>query len=196
MTWKGTLRQGVSEFKDWRYRQSCGYFWPTFVNCCPSNLLSGSTPQPPFPVSKYTIYRQCVAGRGWECCWVLLKTIFCRSLLNTLYLTRVRTYKIALPPKKPRREGGLRQISTCRKILYRPIFRWWHFALVSIKLISPWLEGIRTGIVWNIAWFTSCAWRWKKEKFAASLLHTKCDLGRNLNLYSMYDHTIFTTNNV
>jgi hypothetical protein len=30
---------------------------------------------------------------------------------NTLFLTRFRTYKIALPPQaKPRREGGLRQI--------------------------------------------------------------------------------------
>jgi hypothetical protein len=35
---------------------------------------------------------------------------------NTLYLTRLRTYKIALPPQtKPRRGGGLRQINTCRK---------------------------------------------------------------------------------
>jgi hypothetical protein len=36
---------------------------------------------------------------------------------NTLYLTRYRTYKIALPPqKKSRRGGGLRQINTCRKV--------------------------------------------------------------------------------
>ncbi len=31
--------------------QSCWYVRPTFVNCCLSNLLSGSTlPPPPFPV--------------------------------------------------------------------------------------------------------------------------------------------------
>ncbi len=33
--------------------------------------------------------------------------------LSTVYLTRFRTYKIALPPiQKPRRGGGLRQIKT------------------------------------------------------------------------------------
>jgi len=37
----------LSEFIDWRYSQSKGYFRPSFVNWCPSNLLSGSTsPQP------------------------------------------------------------------------------------------------------------------------------------------------------
>jgi hypothetical protein len=36
---------------------------------------------------------------------------------NTVYLTRLRTYKIARPPKqKPSRGGGLRQINTCRKV--------------------------------------------------------------------------------
>ncbi len=48
------------EFIDWRYRQSCWYFWPSLVNYCPSNLLSGS-PLPPFPVSKYcTVYSDSV----------------------------------------------------------------------------------------------------------------------------------------
>jgi hypothetical protein len=31
---------------DWRYSQSCWYFRPSFVNYCPSNLLSGSPPSP------------------------------------------------------------------------------------------------------------------------------------------------------
>jgi hypothetical protein len=38
---------------------------------------------------------------------------------NTLFLTRLRTYKIATvghPKQKPRWEGGLRQINTCRKV--------------------------------------------------------------------------------
>jgi hypothetical protein len=47
-------------------------------NC---NLLSGSTlnPPPPFPVLKYSIYRQFVAERGWG---VLIPVgdQFCRSL--------------------------------------------------------------------------------------------------------------------
>jgi hypothetical protein len=45
-----------------RYSQSYWYFRPSFVNYCPSNLLS--SPPPPLPVLKYSIYRQCVAGRG------------------------------------------------------------------------------------------------------------------------------------
>jgi hypothetical protein len=51
LTCKGTLQQCLSEFIDWKYSQSCWYFRLSFVNCCPSNLLSGSTlPSPPFPV--------------------------------------------------------------------------------------------------------------------------------------------------
>jgi hypothetical protein len=35
---------------DWRYNQSCWYFRTSFVNYCPSNLLSSSPPRPsPFP---------------------------------------------------------------------------------------------------------------------------------------------------
>ncbi len=35
-----------------------GIFDPAFVNCCPSNLLSGSSLPPPPPpcVKKYTVY--------------------------------------------------------------------------------------------------------------------------------------------
>ncbi len=36
----------------------------------------------------------------------------------------------------------------------------------------------------------------KRGKIAATLFDIKCDLGRTLNLYSMYDHTTFTMNNV
>jgi hypothetical protein len=51
------------EFRDWRYSQSCWYFRPSFVNHCSSNLLSGLRPH--FSKSKYSIYKQCVAGRRW-----------------------------------------------------------------------------------------------------------------------------------
>ncbi len=48
LTFKGTLRQVLIRVYlriDWKYSQSesCWYFRPSFVNCCPSNLLSGST---------------------------------------------------------------------------------------------------------------------------------------------------------
>ncbi len=44
---------------DWRYRKSSWYFLPRFVNCCPSNLLSGSSlPPPPLSfVNRYTAYK-------------------------------------------------------------------------------------------------------------------------------------------
>jgi hypothetical protein len=44
-------------------------FGPGFVNCCPSNLLSGSPP-PPFPLRISILYTriQCVRGGGY---WVL-----------------------------------------------------------------------------------------------------------------------------
>ncbi len=43
---QGLCGRCLSEFLDWRYSQSCWYFRLIFVNCCPSNLLSGSPPPP------------------------------------------------------------------------------------------------------------------------------------------------------
>ncbi len=60
------------EFIGWRYSQSCWYFRPIFVNCCPSpsNLLSGYSsppPLPPFPVWICILYThiQGVGGGVW-----------------------------------------------------------------------------------------------------------------------------------
>ncbi len=96
----------------------------SFVNCCPSNLLSGSTlpPSPPtFPVSKYSIYRQCVAGRGWGVLSPVGDDI--QQEFNTLYLTRFRNYTFARPPQqKPMRGGGHRQINTSRKVFLQANF--------------------------------------------------------------------------
>jgi hypothetical protein len=92
VTCEGTSRQVF--IRVYRHSQSCWYFRPSFVNYCPSNLLS-SSPFLPFPVSKYSIYRQCVAGKGVLSCvgdHILQE-------LKTLYLTRFRTYKIARPPQ-------------------------------------------------------------------------------------------------
>ncbi len=66
LTCKGIYGRCLSEFIDWRYSQSCCYFRPSCVNCCPSNLLSGSTPSPhPLPcVNKYTVYTYTVCNGG------------------------------------------------------------------------------------------------------------------------------------
>jgi hypothetical protein len=62
MTCKGPLRQWLSEFINWRYSQSCWYFRPGFVNCCPSNLRSGST-LPPLPCVKVQYIQKVF---GWK----------------------------------------------------------------------------------------------------------------------------------
>ncbi len=65
LTCTRTMRQ--ADFIDWRYSQSCWYFRPSFVICCPSPRLSSSTfPPPPFPVwiSIYSIHVFSVYGGG------------------------------------------------------------------------------------------------------------------------------------
>jgi hypothetical protein len=79
---KGLCGKRLSEFIDWRYIPSCWFFLPSIVNCCSSNLLSGSTPPPHI----LCICIHFVGGGGG----VLLE-------FNTMYLTRFRTYKIATP---------------------------------------------------------------------------------------------------
>ncbi len=118
-TRKGRCLSGVT---DWRNRQSCWYFRPSFVNCCPFNLSL-------IQLGMLSSVRDHIL----------------QEFNTTLYLTRFRTYKIARPTQtKPRRGGGLRQINTCRKVpLHVNFFRWRHFALVSIKLISPWYMAIK-----------------------------------------------------
>jgi hypothetical protein len=56
----------LSEFIDLRYSQSCLYFRPSFVNCCPSNFLSGSSLplSPPPPSIPLWISIKCVRGGG------------------------------------------------------------------------------------------------------------------------------------
>jgi hypothetical protein len=45
MTYEGTLRRVLIGVYDWRNIKSCRYFRSSFVNCCPSNLFSGSPPE-------------------------------------------------------------------------------------------------------------------------------------------------------
>ncbi len=84
------------------------------------NLLSGSPPLSPSQ-SQSTVYtdhhtdsvRLEVGGGGG-----VLNCVEDHILqeFDTLFLSRFRTYKLAFHSKqKPRRGGGLRQISTCRK---------------------------------------------------------------------------------
>jgi hypothetical protein len=77
-------------------------FRRSFVNCCPTNLLSGSTPPPPapFPLS-----------------------ILCWSLTVYIWTDSEPTKLLDHAQQKPRRGGGLRQINTCcRKVSFKVNF--------------------------------------------------------------------------
>ncbi len=103
------------------------------MNYCPFNLLSCSPPpSPPFLKSKYSIL-QIVCG--WEGYWVVLETIFCRSLTLCFWQDWESTKLPNHPIQKPRRWCGLWQISTCRKVPLQVIlFRYRQLALLSISL--------------------------------------------------------------
>ncbi len=111
-----------------------GIFDLALGTAVPFNLLSVSLS--PFPLSTYSLYRQCVAGTGWGC-WVLLETIFCRSLTLCIWPDSEPKKLLFHSKQKPRRGGGLREINACRKVLLKVnIFR-----LVSILLFSRWERG-------------------------------------------------------
>ncbi len=62
---KGLCGRCLSEFIDWSYSQSCWYFWPLLLNCCPSNLLSGSTLPPPSMCEwVFCIHLYCTVFKG------------------------------------------------------------------------------------------------------------------------------------
>ncbi len=89
------------KFIDWRKSQSCWYFRPSFVNYCPSNLLSGSASLLPSSQSQVH-YIQTMCGRvgvgGWG---GMLSCVgdHIQQMFNALYMTRFRTYKIVLRPQ-------------------------------------------------------------------------------------------------
>jgi hypothetical protein len=91
----------LSEFIDWRYllyNQSCWYFRLSFVNCCPSNLLSASTLPPSSFLCVKVQYIQTACG--WQGVGVLSPVAdHILQEFNTLYPTKFTTYKIARPPQ-------------------------------------------------------------------------------------------------
>jgi hypothetical protein len=88
---KGLCGRCLSEFIDWRYIQSCWYFWPNFVNCvAPLTFSLGSSlpPPPPLPcVNKYTVntYTVCKGGEGMGC-WPQRNKHLPQSLFTGLFL--------------------------------------------------------------------------------------------------------------
>ncbi len=112
----------------WLEIQSCWYFRPLLWTSTPLTFSLVHLPPPPLPVWIST--GKCIhavyngEGRGSGCVEGIYSTgVICT--LYTVYLTRFRTYKFALPPQtEPRRGGGLRQINTCRQVpVCRSIFK-------------------------------------------------------------------------
>ncbi len=100
-------------------------------------------------MSKYSIYRQCVAGKGWE---GVLSCVRDQSAL-CFWPESEPTKLLDHFKQKSRRGGGIRQINTCRKVpLQVNFFSWRHFALLSISLIFLLLYGMlqkRTCLSWS-----------------------------------------------
>jgi hypothetical protein len=123
LTWKKWLcgcGRCLIEFLDWGYSQSCWYFRPSFVNYAPLT---------------FSLVH-------------LLPPSLCQSTVHTdsVWLG----YRVALPPKqKLRRERGLRQINTCRKVpLEINFFNIWHcISLIFLRfepcgLLLAWVRSL------------------------------------------------------
>ncbi len=108
------------------------YFRSSCMNCCPSNLLSGSSLPPLIPSLCEQVYStQCVRGGGG--CGVLLETIFCRILTLCIWPDSEPKKLLDHPNQEPRKEGGLRLINTFRKIPLQVNFLGWRqFSLLSV----------------------------------------------------------------
>ncbi len=85
------------------------------------SLVHLPQPNPPSQSKRtYSLYRQCVAGRGWRVLSCVGDHIV--QKFNTLFLTIFKTYKIATPPKTILRRGGALRQTPAAKSLYRSFF--------------------------------------------------------------------------
>ncbi len=85
------------EFIDWRYSQSCWYFWSLLWACAVPSAFSLTSPTPP-PLPKVNV-QYIKTDSVWL--WGGMLSCVVDHILqkfNTLFLTRFRTYKIATPP--------------------------------------------------------------------------------------------------
>jgi hypothetical protein len=78
MTYKGTCGMCLPKFIDWRYSQSCWYFYPALWTVAPPTFSLVQLPPPPFPLSCVKVHVQHIqtvyGWRGWGGGgWVLLE---------------------------------------------------------------------------------------------------------------------------
>ncbi len=118
---------------DWRYSQSCWYFRPSVVNCCPLTFSLGQLSPSPLSCIQniQTVY-------GWGGGGVLspVETILCRSLTLRIWPDEKPTRLLDHPKQKPRRGGGLRQINTCREVPFHANFLRWPILLWVCVLVD------------------------------------------------------------
>ncbi len=94
---KGTLRQVFIKVTEWRYSLSLWYFLSSYVNCCPSSLLSGSTlSPPPFPVCILYTRIQCVRGGGLGPVLSLRQTNTCRKVPLQVNFSKWRHFTLPI----------------------------------------------------------------------------------------------------
>jgi hypothetical protein len=134
LTCNGTLRQVFIRV----YRldsQTCWYFRPSFVNCCPSNLLSGSTlpPSPLLCVNKYTVYTYTVRKEGGY---------------GVLGLREINTCRKVSFESIP----GFHNRLKIRAQVY--FSRWRHFALPSMSHYLSTASPLRSYSLLSINWYT------------------------------------------
>ncbi len=99
------------EFIDWRYSQSCWYFWPLLWSSAPLSFSLVDLPPPPPCVN--SIYTVCNRGEGgWNQVVWRASTGVLHSVLDQTKPTKLFYH----PNKNLGGEGGLRQINTCRQI--------------------------------------------------------------------------------
>jgi hypothetical protein len=132
LTCKGTLRQVfIRVYRvEIKLVMLAHIFDPALWTVAPPTLPVVQLHPPP-PRAKV----QYIQGGGrWWGCWVLLETIFCICFTLCIWPDSELT-----PPltKTYMRGGGLGQINICRKVPLQVYFLE-HFALMSIKLTSPW----------------------------------------------------------
>ncbi len=110
---------------------------------------------------------------GWGVCWVVLETIFSRSLTICMCLRdQIQNLQNCLPTprQKSRMGGGLKQITICRKVLLLVTFKTKRFCIVFYEsyllttvvcILSRWADGLeqtrRKSRVWKSS---SCCLSW------------------------------------
>ncbi len=138
MNCKGTLRQVFIKIYRLEIHSVMLVFRPSFVNCCPSNILSGSTLRPPPPLPcQSKVYTDIVwLGGGWG----MLSPVEDHILqeFNIFIWPDLEPTKLLDYPQQQTYEGrSLRQLNACRKVPLKCNF----FHRTAMSLCKQYCDG-------------------------------------------------------